>query len=73
MKLHYYSDTDSLYIDLAERPGVDSVEIRPGVVLDLDADGHVVGIDLDQASRWVELPTDSEQVVPFVRVFGGQR
>lgn len=67
MKLHYYSDTDSLYIDLANRPGIDSLEIRPGVVLDLDADGHIVGIDLDQASRWVELPSLEEQAVPFLR------
>lgn len=68
MKLHYYSETDSLYIDLADRPGAESVEVRPGVVLDLDSDGQVVGIDIDQASRWVELPPAGERMVPFVRV-----
>jgi uncharacterized protein YuzE len=67
MKLHYYSDTDSLYIDLADRPGVESVEVRPGVVLDLDAAGQVVGIDIDHASSWVELPPAGQGVVPFVR------
>jgi len=68
MKLHYYSETDSLYIDLADRPSAESVEVRPGVVIDMDANGHVVGIDIDQASRWVELPETGEQAIPFHRV-----
>ncbi len=72
MKLHYDSDTDSLYIDLADRPGVESLEVRPGVVLDLDADGQVVGIDIDHASDWVELPPAGERVVPFVRAVAGR-
>jgi uncharacterized protein YuzE len=55
MKLHYFAETDSLYIDLAERPGVRSTEISEGVVLDYDAEGHLVGIDIDNASRKVEL------------------
>lgn len=55
MKLHYYKETDSLYIDLAERPGVESREIAPGVVLDFDKEGKLVGIDLDHASKVVEM------------------
>lgn len=72
MKLHYYSDTDSLYIDFADRPGVKSVEVRPGVVLDLDADGQVVGFDIDHASNWIELPPAGERAVPFVRAVAGR-
>ena len=49
MKLHYYPETDSLYIDLAERPAADSREVIPGVVLDLDSNGRLVGIDIDHA------------------------
>ena len=55
MKLNYYPDTDSLYIDLSERPSVESREISEGVVLDYDAEGNLVGIDIDNASRKVEL------------------
>jgi uncharacterized protein YuzE len=55
MKLNYYPDTDSLYIDLSERPSADSREISEGVVLDYDAAGNLVGIDIDNASRKVEL------------------
>jgi uncharacterized protein YuzE len=55
MKLAYYSETDSLYIDLSEQASVESREISEGVVLDYDADGSLVGIDIDNASRKVQL------------------
>ena len=55
MKLNYYPETDSLYIDLSERPSTESREISEGVVLDYDADGKLVGIDIDNASHKVEL------------------
>ncbi len=51
MTLHYYPETDSLYIDLADAPSVESEEVRPGVVLDFGADGRLVGIDIDRASK----------------------
>jgi uncharacterized protein YuzE len=44
VKLYYYADTDSLYIDLADRPSVTSREVLPGVVLHLDDGGALVGI-----------------------------
>ncbi|MFP5356353.1 MAG: DUF2283 domain-containing protein, partial [Gemmatimonadota bacterium] len=50
-----HADTDSLYIDLAEHPSVESREISEGVVLDYDAAGNLVGIDIDNASRKVQL------------------
>lgn len=55
MKFHYYPETDSLYIDLSEKPSVDSTEVAPGVVLDFDAEGRLVGIDVDRASQIVDL------------------
>jgi uncharacterized protein YuzE len=55
MKLNYYPDTDSLYIDLSEHPHVESREVSEGIVLDYDAEGQLVGIDIDNASRKVEL------------------
>ncbi|MGH9956439.1 MAG: DUF2283 domain-containing protein [Pyrinomonadaceae bacterium] len=55
MKLNYYAETDSLYIDLSERPSIESKEISDGVVLDYDADGNLVGIDIDNASVKVQL------------------
>ncbi len=55
MKLKYYPDTDSLYIDLSHRTSAESREISEGVVLDYDQSGHVVGIDIDNASSKVDL------------------
>lgn len=55
MKLSYDPDTDSLCIDLSERPSTDSREVSEGVVLDYDGAGTLVGIDVDNASHKVEL------------------
>ncbi|MDG2071618.1 MAG: DUF2283 domain-containing protein [Pseudomonadales bacterium] len=55
MKLKYYKDTDSLYIDLSENQSSESKEISEGVVLDYDATGRLVGIDIDNASNKVAL------------------
>lgn len=55
MKLTYHQETDSLYIDLVDRPSVDSLEVADGIVLDYDAEGRLVGIDIEHASQKVEL------------------
>lgn len=55
MKLDYYPDTDSLYIDLSSRPSVESQEVSEGVVIDYDAEGTLVGIDIDHASQKLDL------------------
>ena len=65
MKLNYFPETDSLYIELADRPGADAEEIRPGIVLDLDADGAVVGIDIERASELLDLSRVVTTNLPF--------
>ena len=70
MKLNYYPETDSLYIDLSSKTSVDSKEISEGVVLDYDDEGNLVGIDIDNASRKIDLkeltlhklPTDVQTI-----------
>ena len=57
MKLNYYPETDSLYIDLAERSSAESKEVSDGVVLDYDSQGNIIGIDIDNASKKLELRT----------------
>jgi uncharacterized protein YuzE len=66
MKLNYYPDTDSLYIDLSEQPSVESREIAEGIVLDYDAAGHLVGIDIDNASQKVELKQLTLSKLPLI-------
>jgi len=55
MKLNYDAESDCLYIYLSERTSVDSREIAPGVGLDHDASGALVGIDIDHARERVQL------------------
>ena len=55
MTLHYYAETDSLYIELKSGPGVETVEVREGLNVDLDASGDVVGFDIDRASERLDL------------------
>ena len=55
MKLNYFPETDSLYIDLSERSSSESKVISEGVVLDYDSEGILVGIDIDNASSKVEM------------------
>ena len=55
MKLNYYPETDSLYIDLSEGTSSESKEISEGVVLDYDENGKLVGIDIDNAKNKIAL------------------
>jgi uncharacterized protein YuzE len=57
MKLHYYPDTDSLYIELRQEPGSETREIAAGLNVDLNELGEVVGFDIDHASRHLDLAT----------------
>jgi uncharacterized protein YuzE len=57
MKLHYYPETDSLYIEFRAVPAVDSDEVAEGVVMDVDEAGGVVGFDIDRASLRLDLTT----------------
>ena len=50
MKVDYFPDTDTLYIGLTEVPSTESEEVAPGVVIDLDENGSIVGIEIDPAS-----------------------
>lgn len=51
MKLHYYPETDNLYIELKSGLGMETREVSNGLNVDLDAEGAVVGFDIDGASR----------------------
>jgi uncharacterized protein YuzE len=68
MKLSYDQEIDSLYIDLNERPSADSREIQDGVVIDVDAQGRIVGIDIQHASEVLDLATLETQSLPAARL-----
>jgi uncharacterized protein YuzE len=66
MKLHYYPETDSLYIELTSRAGVEVREVADGLNVDLDDAGEVVGFDIDHASRRLDLTTLETIALPLV-------
>ena len=65
MKIEYFPETDSLYIALSEHSSSDSVEVSDGVVIDYDDKGNIVGIDIDQAKKKLNLQELSLQKIPF--------
>lgn len=65
MKLHYYPETDSLYIELKSSPGADVREIADGLNVDLDEAGNVVGFDIDRASVRFDLTTVETIALPL--------
>ena len=65
MKLHYYPETDSLYIELKAEPGAEVREVADGLNVDLSATGEVVGFDIDHASQRLDLTTLETVALPL--------
>lgn len=63
--MQYYPETDSLHIGFSERPGADAREVAEGLVIDFDAEGNVVGIDIQRASRSLDLRTLETVALPL--------
>ncbi len=66
MKLHYYKETDSLYIDLSTAASADSKEIAEGLVVDFDEAGRVVGFDIQHASERIDLTELTAEHLPLI-------
>lgn len=74
MKLHYYPDTDSLYVELKDAPSVETREVADGLNIDVDAAGGVVGFDIDRAAERFDLATLEVDALPVRKYragFGG--
>lgn len=65
MKFRYFAETDTLYIELSPTSGAAVVEIAPGFVVDLDQEGRPVGIEIDRASRVVDLTSLEAESLPL--------
>jgi uncharacterized protein YuzE len=68
MKLHYYPETDSLYIELKSRPGAEVREVADGLNVDLDEAGEVVGFDIEHASTRFDLTTLETTALPVMTI-----
>jgi uncharacterized protein YuzE len=70
MKLTVDREADALYLDLDESPAAESEEISPGVILDYNAAGKVVGIEMLYLSKRVV--TEKLGRMQFETVGGGE-
>ena len=55
MNFHYDKESDSLYIELSSNPSFDSEEVAQGVVVDYDKSGRIVGLDIEYASKHINM------------------
>lgn len=51
MNIKYDKTADALYLRLSEAEVADSDEEKPGIIIDYDKDGNIVGIELLDASK----------------------
>jgi uncharacterized protein YuzE len=64
VKLSYHPETDSLYIELSAKASPDTQEIAAGLLVDFDAEGNVVGLDIDHACEKLDLTTLETTALP---------
>lgn len=62
MKSRYDAETDALYVRFADTPVVESEEVRPGLVLDFDASGRIVAVEILDASEHLSTGADLQHL-----------
>ncbi len=65
MKLRYYPETDSLYVEFKATPSAETLEVADGLNVDLDASGQVVGFDINHAAARLDLSTLETNSLPL--------
>ncbi len=73
MVFQYYPDTDMLYIQLVDAVSTESEEVAPGIVLDFDERGHVIGVEIEDASKVADLTRLEVSALPIADLILRQR
>jgi len=66
MVFRYFPDTDMLYIELLDVVTTESEEVAPNIVLDYDESNRVVGIEIEDASRLMDVSRIEISSLPLV-------
>ena len=73
MVFQYDSDTDMLYIKLADGISTDSEEVASGIVLDFDEHNRVIGVEIEDASKFIDLSRLELRALPVVNLILSER
>ena len=73
MIFEYYPETDMLYIKLVEGVSVESEEVAPGIVLDYDENNRVIGVEIEDASKFIDLSKLELRALPVVNLILSER
>ncbi|MFN8453709.1 MAG: DUF2283 domain-containing protein [Anaerolineae bacterium] len=68
MVFRYYPDTDMLYIELTNGVSVESEEVAPGIVLDFAENNRVIGIEVEDASQFIDLSRLEVSALPIANL-----
>ncbi|MFQ5930635.1 MAG: DUF2283 domain-containing protein [Acidobacteriota bacterium] len=63
MKIKYFQDTDTLYIEFRHAEVVETKDLDEDTLLDLDQAGHICGITIEHARDRTEIPTFSYEQI----------
>ena len=73
MIFEYHKDTDMLYIKLTAGLSIESEEVSPGVVVDYDKDNQAVGIEIEDASKIIDLSRLELSAMPIANLVINER
>lgn len=65
MVFQYDPDTDMLYIQLSSRTSAESEEVAPGIVVDFDEYNNIVGVEIEDASKLIDLSRVELKALPL--------
>ena len=63
MKIRYFQDTDTLYIEFKEAQVAETRDLDENTLLDVDRDGNICGITVEHASERTDIPRFSYEQV----------
>ena len=63
MKIQYFQDTDTLYIEFKASPVAETRDLDENTLLDVDREGNICGITVEHASERTDIPRFSYEQV----------
>ncbi len=73
MVFQYHQQTDMLYIKLKDGISTESEEVASGIVLDFDEWNHVIGIEIEDASKFIDLSRLEVSALPIANLILSER